>query len=173
MSEPAAGLAIRGTIWAAAALYFAALCCRCGVGHCVAAPWYRRLWPAACAAYLLHVVAAFSLYHGWSHTHAVTHVAQRTYEVTGWRWGGGLYVNYLFTALWVSDALVITMGPALHSRRPRWLDRLWLMATLFMFVQGLIVFADGPSRVLGMAGLAACIIAWLWPRRLAAQTTAP
>jgi hypothetical protein len=47
-----------------------------------------------CLAYLAHLAAAFHFAHGWSHAQAYEHTALRAWEVTGWRWGGGVYVNY-------------------------------------------------------------------------------
>ena len=161
MSEPAARLAVQGTIWAAALLYFAALCCRCVARKARAAPWYRRLWPLACAAYLLHVAAAFGLYHDWSHARAFAHAAHRTYETVGWYWGGGIYVNYAFTLLWFLEAALLAFFPRLHGRLPRLAYRLWLMATWFMFFQGMVVFGQRVSRALCVLGLAACGAAWL------------
>ena len=37
-------------------------------------------------------------------------------------WGGGLYLNYLFTAVWVADVLCWWRGLAWYAARPRWLD---------------------------------------------------
>lgn len=168
MSEPTALLAVRGPIWLSALLYFSAVCLRCTGPAARPGQGYRRLWVLACAAYLAHAVAAFALYHGWSHTRALEHAARRTYEVTGWCWSGGVYVNYAFTVLWLADASVLAVAPGLHALTPRWLARLWLAATLFMFFQGLVVFGQGTSRTLGTAGLFASGAAWLWKRRLRA-----
>src|SRR5437899_2188707 len=57
----------------------------------------RLFWTLGCLAYLAHVATAFHFAHDWSHARAYAHTADRTWELTGWRWGGGLYVNYLFT----------------------------------------------------------------------------
>lgn len=62
------------------------------------------VWTAGCILFLLHVWAAFQFRHYWSHSDAYHHTAAQTADVTGWNWGGGLYLNYLFTLLWVADA---------------------------------------------------------------------
>lgn len=162
-------LAVQSSIWLSACLYFAAVCCRCAAQRDVSASAYRLLWTLACGAYLVHAVAAFGLCHGWSHARAVAHTAQRTYEVTGWYWGGGTYVNYAFTALWALDATILAAWPARHARQPRWLSSLWLMATLFMFFQGMVVFGHRTSRALGTTGLAAYCAAAVWRGRRARQ----
>ncbi|MBX3437389.1 MAG: hypothetical protein KF861_07870 [Planctomycetaceae bacterium] len=65
--------------------------------------WVRVVWTLGCAVYLLHVVAAFQFVHHWSHTAAAVHTAEQTAAVTGWQWGGGLWINYLFTLWWPLD----------------------------------------------------------------------
>ena len=63
----------------------------------------RLFWTLGCLAYVAHVAAAFHFAHAWSHAQAYEHTADRTEEVIGWHWGGGIYVNYLFTLLWAGD----------------------------------------------------------------------
>ncbi|MCA9024619.1 MAG: hypothetical protein KDA86_05365 [Planctomycetaceae bacterium] len=65
----------------------------------------RWIWTLGCVVCLLHVGAAFQFVHGWSHTAAYAHTAEQTAAVTGWRWGGGLWVNYAFTLWWVLDVV--------------------------------------------------------------------
>src|SRR5437868_5879863 len=63
----------------------------------------RLLWTAGCVLFLAHVAAAFHYFHGWSHARAYRDTAQRTAELFGTYWGGGLYLNYLFTLAWAAD----------------------------------------------------------------------
>ena len=63
----------------------------------------RWIWTFGLACFLLHVLAAFELYHEWSHSHAYQHTADRTWEAVGWRWGGGIYFNYLLLFVWALD----------------------------------------------------------------------
>lgn len=69
-------------------------------GYRTKARWF---WTCGCALYVVHVVSAFGFFHDWSHALAYRHTAEQTAAVTGIRWGGGLYVNYLFTAYWLLD----------------------------------------------------------------------
>jgi hypothetical protein len=55
------------------------------------------------AAYLVHVWTAFTYFYGWSHDVAYRETARQTAELFGVRWGGGLYLNYLFTGVWVIE----------------------------------------------------------------------
>ena len=121
------------SLWAirvAALLYAAAI-----------AAWIMRresakaLWTLGCAAFLLHVGTAFAYFHGWSHQAAYEETARRTQEVFGVRSGGGLYLNYLFAALWTVDAVWVRI-----ARRPR----LWVAAVhgfmAFLFFNAAVVF---------------------------------
>ncbi|HEV3005325.1 MAG TPA: hypothetical protein VGX78_12740, partial [Pirellulales bacterium] len=65
----------------------------------------RIAWTLGCLFYLAHIACAFHVYHGWSHAAAYRHTAEQTAALTGWNWGGGIYFNYLFTVVWLADAI--------------------------------------------------------------------
>src|SRR5688572_177562 len=65
----------------------------------------RSYWTVGCTALIIHIVCAFHFYHEWSHLVAWKSTAKETWEVTGLNWGGGVYVNYVFAALWGGDVL--------------------------------------------------------------------
>lgn len=148
------GLAI--TLWTvrvALLLAFVALAARIVAAR---RPWCRAAWPwlwaAACAAFLAHVAAAFHFMHGWSHARAYAETARRTQEWFGWNFGGGLYANYLFAALWAADAAAWCFFPRSAEMAPRSLCGLWLSFFLCVAFQGAVVFAEGPTRVVSAAG---------------------
>jgi hypothetical protein len=89
------------TIWTArvsAAVYLCAL-----VLMTRGRPQNARLaMTAAAIAYLVHVCCAFQYFYAWSHAVALRETARQTDALFGVNWGGGLYLNYLFTALWVA-----------------------------------------------------------------------
>ena len=111
----------------------------------------RWVWTIGCAFFLAHVVCAFSFYHGWSHDAAYRETARQTAEVTGLHWGGGIFLNYFFTAAWLADVLWWWSAPASFARRPRWLTLTWQAFFLFMVFNATIVFGSGPLRRLGAA----------------------
>ena len=77
-----------------------------------------RIWTLGCGFHLLHVVCAFHFAHHWSHQAAYEQTAQQTAAVTGWLWGGGLWINYAFTLWWPLDVWWCwRRGPARTSRR--------------------------------------------------------
>lgn len=111
----------------------------------------RVVWTLGCGFYLAHVGCAFACVHGWSHAEAYAFTARQTAAVVGLDWGGGIYLNYLFTLAWTGDAAW------------RWTDRprpraLGWAVDLFMgFIafNATVVFASGFSRWLGVA---ACVL---------------
>src|SRR5438552_1815233 len=82
----------------------------------------RWMWTFGCAFFLAHVVCAFSYYHDWSHAAAYRETARQTAEMTGLRWGGGIFLNYLFAVAWLADVLWWWLAPGSFAQRPRWLS---------------------------------------------------
>lgn len=121
----------------------------------------RRLWTVALALTFVHAALAFDVKYHWSHEAAFMDTARRTAAVTGMVWGDGIFVNYLFLALWLADALWWWIAPVAYVRRPVPLERARVALFLFMFVNGAIVFASNIARVVGIPSVAAVCIAWL------------
>jgi len=151
---------IRGTALAALALYTAALVVRM---HARGRPAWgtiaRALWSAGCAVFLLHVGCAFHLVHGWSHAAAYDATARETLEIVGWNWGGGLYANYLFTAVWAFDAAWWWYDASAYTARPRVVEGLVQGFLGFMAVNATIVFGEGTARWFGIMACAALMLA--------------
>lgn len=118
--------------------------------------WARLAWTAGCAVYLLHVGLAFHFLHGWSHSAAVAHTARRTYEVVGINWGGGIYINYAFTVLWVADVAWWWIRAARHETTPA--AAYWSVHAVFafMFLNATVVF--GPPFWKWIVAAAACLL---------------
>lgn len=124
--------------------------------------WARAAWTVGCAAMLAHAACAFHFYHGWSHAEAYRDTARQTAEMTGWRWGGGLYFNYALLAAWVADvAWWWRRGLAAYRRRPWPLSVAWHAFLLFMFFNATVVFGGGGARRAGLCVCAALCVAWL------------
>jgi hypothetical protein len=114
---------------------------------------------------VLHVLVAFHFRHGWSHASAVAETARQTEEALGVAIGAGVYVNYLFIAVWLADAAWWWVSPATFSARPSPLDRAIRLFLLFIFVNGAIVFPKGPIRFAGIVIVAGLAAAWYRGRR--------
>lgn len=147
------------TIWTALLLYTAG---EYGRTRQPVRPWARPVWLLGAACYLAHVAAAFGTHHGWSHAAAYAYTARQTDALLGFDWGGGLWVNYAFTLLWVGEGLWWQALPGSYARRsPAWTQAV-RGAFLFMILNGAVVFVSGPRRLLGIAIVIALI--WIWRR---------
>ena len=99
----------------------------------------RILWTLGLTIYLIHVWCAFTYFYDWSHALAYRETARQTAELFGVNWGGGLYLNYLFTAVWLADCIWWWTDRESHRTRPGWVA-VGLQAFLaFMFVNATIV----------------------------------
>ena len=114
-------------------------------------PWPRRWWTAGCVLYLLHVTAAFHFVHHWSHAAAYESTARQTREMTGVDWGGGLWLNDLFTALWCGDVLLWWTAPRVRQRIPRAGRHLYCGWFAFMVLNATIVFGPPFWKPVGVA----------------------
>ena len=147
------------TIWIALALYAAG---EHGRARQPAAAWARPVWLLGALAYLAHVAVAFGVHHDWSHAAAYAYTAARTDTLLGLDWGGGLWVNYAFSAIWVGEGLWWQLRPAHYARRHHAWRTSVRGAFLFMIANGAVIFVEGPRRLLGVGMLA--VLVWIWSR---------
>lgn len=105
-SEPGHSLIV-WTIRVSVALYAWSLFTyvQCGRRKLNVPPADLYVWSASWALCVVHVLFAFHFEHHWSHLEALKHTADVTASVTGLHWGIGLYVNYIFLAVWGWDAV--------------------------------------------------------------------
>jgi hypothetical protein len=122
------------------------------------------LWSLGLAGLVAHVVAAFHFLHHWDHSSALQHTAQRTAEVTGWKWSGGLYINYLFLAFWLQDTIRIWREVCqLRAPAGRTWRRVVQAGFAFMMFNATVVFGPVHWIVVGIAF--ALLYAVLWQSR--------
>lgn len=134
--------------------------------------WQRRArWASTtgCVALVAHTISAFHFYHDWSQASAYREVERQTAEVTGAAWGGGLFINYAFLAVWIADTVWWWRGLEVYRQRPWLITAAWHGLFVFMLFNATVVFKAGWVRWLGV-GLCA-VLFWLWrksvPRALA------
>ena len=157
-------LAVSITIWIALLFYIIG---EFGRARQPVKAWARPIWLLGCACYVTHVVSAFGLQHNWSHTEALAYTASQTNSMFAVKTGAGLWINYIFTALWIMEGTWSrrwNFTSTINQSRWTFVVRCFF---LFMIINGAIVFVDGPQRWLGVAGVTALILIW----RLDTRTT--
>ncbi|MCZ6793274.1 MAG: hypothetical protein O7J95_06635 [Planctomycetota bacterium] len=162
LSTPADFL-IRLTAVLALALY--ALSRRGGVTRHHAATSRRTLSTAGFLVFLAHVGCAFHFYHGWSHDSAYRETAQRTAEVLGVAWGGGLYFNYAFTLGWALDTLWWWLAPERYHRNAHSWRVAWGVYFAFLAIQSTVVFGTDWVRWIGAGAAAVWLAHWIVTKR--------
>lgn len=125
----------------------------------------RASWTLGITLALVHVALAFQLVYAWDHDAAVAATAQQTGDLTGWRWRGGIFVNYVFLAMWLADTCWWWIAPQARAARSKSLELARLAFFMFMFVNGAVVFASGIGRIVGMMSVALVVAAALTRRR--------
>ncbi len=124
--------------------------------------WARVTWSLGCLFFLVHVVCAFEIHYQWSHQIAESQTAAKTEKLTGIETNVGIYVNYLFTLVWLVDTgFWWLVGSNRYSNRPRTITIAIHVLFIFMIFNGAIVFASGPARWIGVLVLAAALISWI------------
>jgi hypothetical protein len=156
-------LALYLTIWVALALFVAG-----EVGRSVVPPRPWAWWAFAiglCMA-LVHTAIAFDVVHHWVHENAVRNTAQQTEAMFGTAVGWGVYVNYLFFAVWLADAWWWRAGAA-PGERPRAVT--WMLRTFYLVIilNAAVVFAAPARRALGL--LVVAVLGWAWRPRAVAR----
>ncbi len=117
------------------------------------APWAWRAFVAGALLCALHIVIAMGTAHDWSQQAAIAATARQTKAVYGVDWGGGVFVNYAFVAVWLLEAWRWRRRPADGGRIISWITRVFF---LVIILNGAVVFASGSRRIAG-----ALLVAWL------------
>lgn len=124
----------------------------------------RWFWTWAWLVYVVHVALAFHYVHHWSHAEAFEHVRKES------GFGPGIFVSYLFTALWTVDVAAWWLAPVRYAARPAWIDRSLHGFMLFIVFNGTVVYETGLIRWAAMIAFA--VLAWLYVRRCRFKTAA-
>ena len=144
------------TIWVALLLFVAGETGRSFAHRGSRPPWWA--WWAFTLGLLLalvHTVLAFDIVHNWIHDDAVLSTAQQTEAMFGVSVGWGVYVNYVFFAVWLADSVWWRASPDVH-RRPAGV--MWALRVFYLIiiVNAAVIFAVGWRRIVGIL-----IVSWL------------
>jgi len=143
-----AALITRGTVWLALLCYGAMVILQLrDSAH--AEIRARRIWTLGCILFLAHVAAAFHFYHDWSHAVAAEDTWRQTLNQVGVNFGGGIYFNYVFAAVWLGDCIVWWLrGENFRARNPKWSVVLHLFF-VFMIFNSTVIFGRGMAKPTG------------------------
>jgi hypothetical protein len=163
--------ALYSTIWAALLLFCAGEAGRARVrAGGSPPPWAWWTYTTGAILCMIHIAIAMKVAHGWSHDAAIAATARQTNAVYGLNWGGGVYVNYAFVAVWLVDAWRWRRREFHHTRdldAVTWATRIFF---LIIILNAAVIFASGARRAAG-----ALLVAWLlwlwWPAARAPQPT--
>jgi hypothetical protein len=149
-------VALYSTIWIALILFVAAQYGRRGA---TMAHWVLPVSVTGLALCVIHILIAMTSVHGWNQAAAIEATARRTEAVYGLRWGGGLFVNYLFVAVWAADVWRSRAGtdPRVENRAAGWIVRIFYAVVIF---NATVVFARWPMRIVGVCLVIALLVAW-------------
>ena len=122
---------------------------------------------------VLHIVIALGHYHHWSHDAAVAETARQTAAVYGLAWGGGVYVNYVFVAVWLAELSYWRARPAAYFARSPivvWGVRAFFFTVVF---NAAAVFAAPRARVAGVAMTVVLLLIWAKRLSIGARSRMP
>lgn len=143
------------SIWVALALFVAGESGRSFARPGTRPPaWSWWAFAAGAALAVAHTLLSFDLVYHWNHAAAVRATAEQTRALYGIEAGWGLYVNYLFLAVWIGDVLWWRAAPeAVRPAAATWTLRAFYMVIVF---NGALVFAAGLRKILGLL-----MVSWL------------
>ena len=156
-------LLTRMTVWLALMFYIASEWTSVRGGHRCHQSLGRALNAAGFLLFLMHVGFAFHFHYHWSNATAYSETARQTKELTGFDFGGGLYVNYLFALIWLVEVVWHNRWPEKYVNRPKpitWSVRLFF---LFMIINGTFVFVHSNIRWLGLSLSMLLAVCWWVP----------
>lgn len=155
----------RGTAIFSAACYLVRVLLDAGGGKSQRiSRWTRAIWSLGCGAMWLHIAAAFHFVHDWSHAAAIRRTAEQTGELTGWYWGGGVYINYALALCWLADVVGWWWQGLDGPQKSR--TRFWLTHAIFGFLMfnATVVFGPDYWKAIGVVFLGLLAVRVISPR---------
>jgi hypothetical protein len=152
---------VRASVWLAVVCWFAGAMLRAAARRQAACGrWYPRVWLVGAVLLVVHIAASYGWVHRWSHAAALRDTAEQSERVTGIRAAWGVYVNFLFSALWlVYSGLLARREFCLRPGRWRQrFDRTFFWFSCLIVFSATVVFEPGPVRWLSAAGFLALAI---------------
>jgi len=155
--------ALYATIWTSMALFVAGELAKAYTRD-RPAKWPWLVWAAGVLLCVVHMAIAMAVRYSWNFDEAARDTAARAAAVYGFSWHGSLYVNYLFTLMWLGETAWWAASPLSYAARPAalvWVSRLFYFVVVFNAV---VIFARTPARPVGVALVAILALAWAGSR---------
>ncbi|QEG38763.1 hypothetical protein [Roseimaritima ulvae] len=115
----------------------------------------RGTYAAGGVLMVVHVLVAYGFFHGWSHAAALAHTAEQTRQTVGWAFAGGLYFNFLFVGVYLTDIGWRARVGGWEQRTPRVMAYTMDSFLWFIVVMSTVVFESGAVRWFAVMGVAA------------------
>ena len=157
-------IAMYATIWIALALFVAAELGKSRFATASGpAPWAWAAWTMGGILAAVHVLIAIDVRYGWNHAAAVRETARQSAQVYSFEWQGSIYVSYLFVVTWLAESWRWRRTPDLYQKRAPAVT--WALRAFFflIIVNGAVVFAAMPGRILGVVLVIGLSWAWFSP----------
>ena len=148
--------ALYASIWMAMLLFAAGESGRSFTPPRSTAPrWAWWVFAGGLVLAIAHTLIAFAVVHHWSHADAVLGTARQTRAIYGVALGAGVYVNYVFLAVWLADAWW-WHGAGPNPSRP--IAVVWALRAFYFTIifNATVVAASGFRRAFGLL-----LVSWL------------
>lgn len=117
-----------------------------------------RIWMMATLLHIVHVILAIGYFHDWSHQLATVHTANRTAELTGVNWSGGIWFNHLFMLVCIVESGLWLFTPNVILERSRRMSLMVYGFWSFMIFNAAVVFVPGWYRWINLTGFGVVIL---------------
>ena len=134
------------------------------IGKSRRSAWAWSTYATGAILLVIHILLAMAVRHNWSNAAAVEATARHTNDMFGLAWGGGVYVNYVFAAIWIAELFVWRQWPDGYALRPGWIKWSLRLFYFVIIVSAAVIFATGWRRWVGAAIVLSLIWSW-WPAR--------
>lgn len=166
-AQIAEGALVYGTVWIAVAGWFAGSIARELARSTESESLfrtYRRCWLAAAVMLCVHIAASYGFVHHWSHAAALKATAQESLAVTGVAAAWGVYVNFVFAAVWLGySAAMFRVGRPIVR-----VDSFVFGFTAMIVASATVLFESGIVRYLAAIGF--LLLAGLRCKRLSTRS---
>ena len=107
-----------------------------------------KIWMVGNASMVLHIIASYGVWHGWSHQAALRFTGDQSESVIGIRAESGLYANFAFVLVWIWLAFRLVANRPVSKVFAQ--AAYGFLAAMVFFAT--IVFEDGVVRVVAALG---------------------